>query len=205
MSNKPQPILIGTTSKSRLALFGHVRRWDGCVRCDIGKVAKHHVPGRGMLPADILFVGEGPGREEDAEGFAFVGPSGTMLQEWIDNANAASLFTRGRLFTWAVTNLVMCRPRRNPDTNRPPTTDEIHNCQPRLMEFIEMAEPKVFVSVGYLASHYAWLCPSGIPRINLVHPSSFLRSGGPTSVAAENEGRRLARWLLANLALPEIT
>jgi uracil-DNA glycosylase family 4 len=155
--------------------FSHHRSWLGCTRCLIGEQAKNHVLARGIIPCDILFIGEGPGANEDLLGWPFVGKSGGLLNSWINYS------MRGRQYTYAITNLVCCRPtevRGGKTRNRPPATEEIRNCRPRLLEFVnEIAQPRGIVLVG---KHAEFNLPPELARLTHVaigHPSWILQSG----------------------------
>lgn len=153
------------------AAYDKHREWDKCTRCFIGQQATNHVLSRGTLPCDILFVGEGPGANENALGWPFVGQSGKMLNEWI--------YKTCNGFSWAITNLVCCRPteiRHNKVRNRPPSLEEMRNCRPRLMEFLGIARPRAVVLVGSYARHnFPHNAHSKVIAIG--HPSWILQSG----------------------------
>src|SRR3990167_7599455 len=120
----------------------HKKSWRRCTRCEIGRLAAKHVFGRGQLPCDVLFIGEGPGKSEDVLGEPFVGISGRILDSWI-----AEVISKTTL-RWAVTNIVACRPTdRLGGPNRAPTKEEICNCESRLVHFVkEIARPAGFRS-----------------------------------------------------------
>jgi uracil-DNA glycosylase family 4 len=152
----------------------HYGAWHNCTRCLIGEQATKHVFTRGTLPCDILFIGEGPGRNEDEQGWPFIGDSGEMLERWITTA--------GVITPYAITNLVCCRPtemRGNRVRNRPPSTEEIRNCRPRLLEFIKViARPRGLILVGAKARDF--VPPelrSQILMAAVKHPSHIMQSG----------------------------
>jgi uracil-DNA glycosylase family 4 len=153
----------------------HKAHWEVCTRCLIGEQATHHVFSRGTLPCDILFIGEGPGRNEDEQGWPFIGDSGEMLERWIIGA--------GVKLSFAITNLVCCRPtemRGNRLRNRPPSTEEIRNCRPRLLEFIkDIAKPRGLILVGAKARDFIppELRTGKIPMAAVKHPSYIMQSG----------------------------
>jgi DNA polymerase len=108
-----------------------------CRKCDLGSLRTNAVPGEGNPRARILFVGEGPGADEDAQGRPFVGRAGQLLNKII----AACGLKRSDVF---IANIVKCRPPEN----REPRADEIINCFPYLQRQIEIINPDVIVALG---------------------------------------------------------
>ncbi len=108
--------------------------FDGCA---LKKTATNLVFGDGNPEADILFIGEAPGAEEDRQGIPFVGPSGQLL----DRMLASIGLDRRRFF---ISNTVFWRP----PGNRNPTTGEMAVCMPFVERLIELVEPKILVAVG---------------------------------------------------------
>ncbi len=111
-----------------------------CNKCRLRKTATQVVPGDGNPKADIMFIGEGPGANEDKEGVPFCGAAGKFLDELLD---AISL-ERKDVF---ITNMVRCRP----PGNRDPQDDEIKACREWTNAFIKVIQPKVFVLLGRFA------------------------------------------------------
>lgn len=158
-----------------ISLAQHVEKWAGCTNCVIGSYAHDHVFYRGKMPCDVLFIGEAPGKTEDAIGKPFVGKSGKMLEYWISQAKVALIF--GTRFSYAITNLTACRPtERRGGPNRAPSMQEVSNCRPRLAEFVEIAKPKAIVLVGRQAENRFEVLP-GIPVGTIAHPAYVLRNG----------------------------
>lgn len=154
----------------------HVLKWKACTRCQIGREATHHVFFRGSIPADILFVGEGPGETEDREGRPFVGKSGELVDEWIQHVQTARYRKPSDLFehTWCITNTVCCRPTTPSQKNRPPTPLEIDNCAERFLEFYELVSPKAVICLGKVAGGaYTF----EVPTLRVHHPAYVLRNG----------------------------
>jgi DNA polymerase len=108
-----------------------------CRKCDLGSLRTNAVPGEGNPKARILFVGEGPGADEDAQGRPFVGRAGKLLDKII----AACGLKRSDVF---IANIVKCRPPEN----REPRADEIINCFPYLQRQIEIINPEIIVALG---------------------------------------------------------
>lgn len=124
-----------------------------CQACALGTMRRKFVFGQGSLEADLMFVGEGPGREEDKQGVAFVGAAGQLLTRII----AAMGFTREDVF---IGNVVKCRP----PMNRKPLADEMATCGPILERQIELIAPKVIVALGATAFQFFKGQPVSIMR-----------------------------------------
>lgn len=152
---------------------------EGCVACPLCRSRSRTVFGVGDKNADWLYVGEGPGVQEDATGEPFVGPAGKLL----DNMLAAIGLKRGR--NVYIANIVKCRP----PGNRNPTSEEAQQCEPYLARQIELIKPKLIVVLGKVAAHNllhtdATLASlrgrlhehSGIPVIVTYHPAYLLRT-----------------------------
>ncbi len=112
-----------------------------CQRCQLSKTRTNTVFGAGSLEADIFFIGEGPGREEDLQGLPFVGRAGKLLTAMI----AAVGFDRNQVY---IANVVKCRP----PNNRDPSTDEASACSRYLRRQIEIIKPKVIVALGRVSA-----------------------------------------------------
>jgi len=108
-----------------------------CRKCGLGSLRTNTVPGEGNPNARIMFIGEGPGADEDAQGRPFVGRAGQLL----DKVIAACGLKRTDVF---IGNILKCRP---PD-NRDPRPDEIISCLPYLQKQIELINPEVIVALG---------------------------------------------------------
>ncbi|MGH9568573.1 MAG: uracil-DNA glycosylase, partial [Candidatus Angelobacter sp.] len=112
-----------------------------CTRCVLHKGRAHLVFGVGNVNADLMFVGEGPGADEDAQGEPFVGRAGQLLNNMI----SAMGLRREDVY---IANVVKCRP----PNNRTPERDECDTCSPFLMRQIEVVKPKVIVALGAVAA-----------------------------------------------------
>lgn len=108
-----------------------------CRKCELGSLRKNPVPGEGSPSAQIVFVGEGPGADEDAQGRPFVGRAGKLLDKII----IAMGLQRSDVF---ICNILKCRP---PD-NRDPKLDEIISCLPYLQRQLEALNPEIIVALG---------------------------------------------------------
>lgn len=118
-----------------LALIGQEVR--SCTNCRLYQGTRNGVPGEGNPNAEILFVGEGPGQQEDRLGRPFVGPAGQLLNEMLGRAG----LTREDVF---ITNVV----KHRPPGNRDPMPDEIEACHAYLERQIAEIKPKLIVTLG---------------------------------------------------------
>jgi DNA polymerase len=149
----------------------------GCTRCGLARGRRNVVPGEGASRAEVLFIGEAPGAEEDRQGRPFVGQAGRLLDEII--------FALGfeRHAVW-IGNVVKCRP----PNNRDPQEEEMAACSGFLDRQIELIRPRVVVSLGRVAARRLtgttkpmgavrgrWMSYRGIPLIPLFHPAYLLR------------------------------
>jgi len=157
------------------AISAHI---STCVNCELCGTRMSTVPGEGCGDGpDIMFVGEGPGAEEDAQGRPFVGKAGQLLTKMIE----AMGYERSQLY---ITNVVKCCP---PD-NRKPVKEEMETCLPYLRQQIDLIKPKTIVGLGGPAMEGLLGRPVGISRMRGVwqeyggiklmptfHPSYLLR------------------------------
>lgn len=117
-----------------------------CTRCNLCSGRTHAVPGIGDRNASWLFVGEGPGHNEDLQGEPFVGPAGKLL----DNMLKAMQLARG-VDTY-IANIVKCRPADAEGRDRPPSPAEVAACSPFFARQIDLIKPKVIVALGETAA-----------------------------------------------------
>ncbi len=154
---------------------------SGCTRCALSKGRTQVVFGVGDPHADLLFVGEGPGREEDLAGEPFVGRSGKLLDRLMGQELG---LTRAQCY---IANVVKCRPPQNRD----PAPKEIEACRPYLEEQIRLIDPVVVITLGNFATKLLLESTRGIrelrgtvferERASVVptyHPAYVLRAGG---------------------------
>jgi uracil-DNA glycosylase family 4 len=160
------------------------RQAGECTRCALSESRTQVVFGSGNADADLMFVGEAPGAEEDRQGLPFVGRSGTFLTRALEEVGIG----RDDVF---IANTLKCRP---PD-NRDPLASEIETCQPWLFEQIELIEPRVVATLGNFATKLLSGDPAGITKVHgrpvvrrlgnrwvrlfpMFHPAAALRSTG---------------------------
>lgn len=148
-----------------------------CTRCGLCETRHHVVFGVGNRQADILFVGEGPGEQEDLQGIPFVGPAGQLLDDML------SIIDLDRTNCY-IANIVKCRPPRNRD----PLETEQEACIGYLRQQIELIKPKIIVCLGRIAAmaliredfritkeHGTWIEKDGVWMTAMYHPSALLR------------------------------
>ncbi len=148
-----------------------------CTRCGLCQTRTQTVFSRGNPLSELLFVGEGPGVEEDLAGEPFVGPAGQLLDKMI----AAMGYRAGEVY---ICNIVKCRPPEN----RKPEPDEMEACKSYLAAQIELVRPKFIVALGATAIQGLlgttegitklrgkWKMYRGIPVMPTFHPAYLLR------------------------------
>jgi DNA polymerase len=151
-----------------------------CTLCRLAEGRTQVVFGMGSPTAQLMFIGEGPGAEEDRQGLPFVGRSGRLLDRLMLEEIG---ITRDRCY---IANVVKCRP---PD-NRDPKPDEIDACRPYLTQQLDLIRPAVVVSLGRFASQWLLETSEGITRLRgrsypfahgvlipTLHPAAALRGG----------------------------
>jgi DNA polymerase len=152
-----------------------------CTLCRLAEGRTQVVFGTGDPHADLLFIGEGPGAEEDRQGLPFVGRSGQLLDRLIAEELG---MTRDEVY---IANVVKCRP---PD-NRDPLPDEITACRPYLEAQLDLVDPRVVVTLGKFAGQLLLGSKTGITKLRghvypfgdrvlipTLHPAYALRGGG---------------------------
>ena len=148
-----------------------------CTRCGLCEKRHNVVFGVGNRHADILFVGEGPGEQEDLKGEPFVGPAGWLLDDML------SIIDLDRTNCY-IANIVKCRPPQNRD----PLEIEQESCIGYLQEQIRLIQPKIVVCLGRIAAkaliredfritreHGTWTQKDGVWMTAIYHPSALLR------------------------------
>lgn len=156
-------------------------RAGGCRLCGLCEGRTNVVFGMGDPHAELMFVGEGPGAEEDRQGLPFVGRSGKLLDRLLAEEMGIG---RERCY---IANVVKCRP---PD-NRDPRPEEIAACRPYLEEQLSLIDPAVVVTLGNFATKLLLATTEGVTKLRgrtypfrngvlipTLHPSYVLRGGG---------------------------
>jgi uracil-DNA glycosylase len=163
-----------------------------CTACGLHHTRRQIVRGRGTIPAEILFIGEAPGKSEDLIGEAFIGPAGKVLSFLMEDAGILDSNT------WYILNCCACRPcdsKSHP--NREPKPHEILACMKNVHEEIRRVNPEKVVLLGKIATTYYG---KEYPRaLKLVHPSYLLRTGGRASPAYSLALRDLKEFTKDNI------
>jgi DNA polymerase len=149
-----------------------------CVKCNLAKTRTQVVYGVGNPNADLMFIGEAPGRDEDEQGKPFVGRAGQLLTDIIK----AMKLTRDDVY---IANVIKCRPPEN----RNPEPDELDACRPYIRQQVEIIQPRVIVTLGKFAlqslleKSYGitavrgkWLEYQGVKVMPTYHPAYLLRT-----------------------------
>ena len=148
-----------------------------CRRCPLCETRTNVVFGVGARDAEVLFIGEGPGEQEDLQGKPFVGRAGKLLDDMLEMID----LDRSRVY---IANMVKCRPPQNRD----PLNTEQEACSDWLRSQIRLLQPKLIVCLGRIAAmtfirpdfkisreHGQWFEHDGISRMALYHPAALLR------------------------------
>ena len=148
-----------------------------CTGCPLSQTRTNVVFGVGNPNADIMFIGEGPGEQEDLQGEPFVGPAGKLLDDMLSIID----LDRSKVY---IANIVKCRPPRNRD----PLEEEQLACLDYLRNQVALVKPKIIVCLGRIAAtrlirpdfritreHGSWTQRNGIEFTAIYHPSALLR------------------------------
>jgi DNA polymerase len=151
-----------------------------CRLCPLHRLRTNAVPGEGNWAAELMFIGEAPGRDEDVQGRPFVGRAGQLLRKII----GVMKFREDEVY---ITNMVKCRPPEN----RVPHREEMEACWPYLARQVEIIKPKVIVTLGMTPTGYfvpgrtamgqlrgRFAEYKGIPLMPTFHPSYLIRNEG---------------------------
>ncbi|NUN95463.1 MAG: uracil-DNA glycosylase [Candidatus Omnitrophica bacterium] len=173
---RPDPTRVADKAARLCALEEPLRTCEACRLCS-GRT--HLVYGVGNPDTALMFIGEGPGRDEDLQGEPFVGRAGQLLTEMITKG------LRVRREDVYIANVVKCRPPEN----RAPQPDEMEACLPNLIRQIEIIQPKVIVTLGAIPAKALlkdstgitrlrgnWRAFKGIPVMPTLHPAYLLRN-----------------------------
>jgi uracil-DNA glycosylase family 4 len=158
-----------TAQERRAELKAVYHQASGCTRCpQLAETRRTVVFGSGNADADLMFVGEAPGRSEDEQGLPFVGLAGRLLSELLADIG----LERSDVF---VANVLKCRP----PGNRDPLPQEIANCQDYLFRQLDLIQPRVVCTLGNFATKLLRADPTGITRL---HGQAEVRVIGPRAV-----------------------
>jgi len=161
-----------------------------CENCKLSTTRTNFVFGEGDPEAKIMFIGEGPGKQEDLQGRPFVGPAGELLTSMIEkgmNLKRSDVF---------IANIVKCRPTVDMagTRDRPPDSEEVKACNWILLNQIDIIQPEVIITLGNPSTQFLLKTKEGITKIRgtfsnyngipvmpTYHPSYILRNGGNSS------------------------
>ena len=183
---------MAEASERRERLVEVYREASACPRCPLSESRTKVVFGAGNADADLMFVGEAPGAEEDRTGLPFVGRAGKFLGELLEGVG----LSRDEVF---INNVLLCRP----PGNRDPQPEEIEVCRPWLETKIDLIQPRVIATLGNFATKLLTANPTGITRVRgtpqehvlggrpvyvfpLFHPAAGLRSTGTADQLRED-------------------
>ena len=189
-----------SSEQRRGALLDLYNEVQTCTKCPLHETRGKAVFGAGNADADLMFVGEAPGAEEDRQGLPFVGRAGKLLGELLEGIG----LSRDRVF---IANVLKSRP----PGNRDPLPTEIDACRPYLFEQIRLIEPRVVCTLGNFATKLLSGSPAGITRVRgtpqvhelggltvflmpLFHPAAALRAAKVKETLRE-DFERLAELL----------
>jgi DNA polymerase len=202
---------VPSSQERREALKAVYEQARGCARCsELAATRQTVVFGAGNADADLMFVGEAPGANEDKQGLPFVGQAGKLL----DKLLAEIGLERGDVF---ITNVLRCRP----PGNRDPRPEEIENCQEYLLRTVELIEPRVICTLGNFSTKLLRGDPAGITRVHgrpevrpigrravrlypIYHPAAALYTPRMLETLREDFSRLPALLALAAPTLPEL-
>jgi len=153
---KMSPIVMATENGIKKARMLNILRQEigTCSRCSLHRMRTNIVFGEGNPDAVLMFIGEGPGQEEDLQGRPFVGRAGQLLTSLIKNLS----MKREDVY---IANVVKCRP----PMNRAPKPEEIQTCLPFLLKQIEIISPKVIITLGDVATRALLNTKAGITAV----------------------------------------
>ena len=192
-----------TTIASVPALAEVEQEAKGCTRCPLAHTRTQVVFGVGDPTADLMFVGEGPGQQEDLQGEPFVGRSGQLLDKLVYEEMG---LRRDRFY---IANTVKCRP----PGNRDPEPAEIAACRPWLETQVDLIDPKVIVTLGNFAAKLLLGTTEGITKLRgraypyrrgvlvpTFHPAAVLRGGGALTAQMRADLVRAKQYLTMETA-----
>lgn len=195
-----------TSDKARL--LAELREYIGdCRRCKLCGTRNNIVFGEGNSDARVMFIGEGPGREEDLQARPFVGRAGQLLTAIIEKG-----MNIARNDTY-IANVVKCRPTIDLkfERDRPPEPDERDACGPFLLRQIDIIRPEVIITLGNPSTRFLlgirqgitsirgkWFSYNGISVMPTYHPSYILRNGGEGSALKKDVWKDI-KMVLAKL------
>lgn len=198
---KPKWLTTSPDSLQAMELMAFDQDICQCQNCPLGKTRKNFVFGMGNPQAEIVFVGEAPGADEDVQGLPFVGRAGQLLTKIIESTKT---WKREDVF---ICNVLKCRP----PGNRTPLPEEVEQCRPYLEEQIRIIKPKLIMALGASAAQgllktkdsvgklrNKWHDYGGIPLRVTYHPAALLRFDGYKKDVWEDMKELTAKYIELN-------
>lgn len=177
----------------------HKHKWRKCTKCVLCEQRRKVVLARGILPCDVLLVGEAPGVSEDIIGKPFCGPAGKLLDRVISQGFDGQV-------DYAITNLVACYPKEaKASGDGEPPREAMVACQDRLREFHNLCNPKQIVCVGTLAQKWLPKALTGVwlgMYTDMLHPAAILRLDASQRPLAIKRSIVILEEVAANLDVP---
>ena len=180
-SVKPKWLTAFPESVQAMELLAFDRDICECQNCPLGKTRHYFVFGSGSPRAEVMFVGEAPGADEDAQGLPFVGKAGQLLTKIIESTK---IWKRSDVF---ICNVLKCRP----PGNRTPQPEEVEQCRPYLEEQIRIIKPKLIMALGASAAQALLRTKDSVGKLRnkwhdlngtalrvTYHPAALLRFDG---------------------------
>jgi DNA polymerase len=161
-------VVMNSTAQRRELLKGVYREARGCVACQLHETRTQVVFGSGNADAELMFIGEAPGANEDLQGVPFVGQAGKLLEKLL----AEIAMDRGDVF---IANTVKCRP----PGNRDPHPHEIEACSRYLYSQLDLIQPTMVCTLGNFATKLLRGAPTGI---SIIHGQAEVVTIGPRAV-----------------------
>jgi len=193
-------------TRSQVLTLEEVRKELGdCKRCKLHQTRRTIVFGEGNEKATLMFIGEGPGYDEDVQGRPFVGKAGQLLTKIIQSIN----LQREEVY---IANIIKCRPPQN----RNPEPDEIQSCNPFLQKQIQVIQPKIICALGAFSAQTLLKTETkitalrgkfydleGIKVIPTYHPAFLLRNPDKKREVWEDM-KKIAEWINSNDKIKEV-
>lgn len=178
---EPEPV-YSSAVQDELPVLSDLRKTvAACAKCGLCRTRTQTVFGSGSPAAEIMFIGEAPGADEDAQGLPFVGRAGQLLTKMIEEPRSLGI-SRSDVY---IANILKCRP----PNNRKPNADEIGHCEPYLITQIETIRPKIICALGLTAANTLLrnnlsmtamrgqtFDYHGVPLMVTYHPAALLRN-----------------------------
>jgi len=196
-SGLPSWLTASSETLQAMELMAFDRDICECQKCPLGATRKKFVFGSGNPRAEVMFVGEAPGADEDAQGLPFVGKAGQLLTKIVESTQT---WKRSEVF---ICNVLKCRP----PGNRTPLPEEVEQCRPYLEEQIRVIQPKLLMALGASAAQALlqtkdsvgklrnkWHEFQGIPLRVTYHPAALLRFDGYKKDVWEDMKELTARY-----------